>query len=85
MLSEHELVVTSDDILLVFWVPIVQVFNKFGFYQALLVKSLLVLEYLKCAVLAELVVIAFKHNTETTLAQLFNDFVSVDDMFINLA
>jgi hypothetical protein len=44
MASEYKLVGLADDVLLVFWVVLVEVVDQLGFYQALLVEPLLVPE-----------------------------------------
>ena len=44
MLSENELIITSDNILLVLGVLFVERFNKFGFNESLLVQPLFVLK-----------------------------------------
>jgi hypothetical protein len=63
MLSEHELVYTADDILLIFRVLFVERFDKLGFYQTLFIESLLVLQHLQSTVLFQLVV---KHSQDDT-------------------
>ena len=77
MLSENKLVQSPDDVLLVLWVPIVEVLDKLGFNKTLLVKSLLVLEYLQSNILLLLVIIALKDDSKATLAKLLDDLVSV--------
>lgn len=63
MLSEHELVYTADDILLIFRVLFVERFDKLGFYQTLFIESLLVLQHLQSTVLFQLVV---EHSQDDT-------------------
>ena len=80
MLSEHELLPSSDDVFLVFRVFVVQVLNEFGFYQTLFVKSLLILQYFKCYVLSFFVVITLEDHTEATFSKFLINFVSVSEM-----
>lgn len=51
MLAEDELIIPSDDILLVFRILFIKRFNKFGFYQALLIQPLFVLKNFQSHVL----------------------------------
>ena len=87
VLSEHELVKSSDDVLLVLGVSVVQVPDQLGLDQTLLVQPLLVLEDLERAVLLFLVVVALEHDTEGSSAEFFLNFISVLNLifcFINI-
>lgn len=44
MLSEYKLIQFLDDVLLVFWVLLIQSFDQFGFDKTLLVETFLILE-----------------------------------------
>ena len=51
MLSEYELIVATDDILLVFGILLVERFNKFRFNEALFVQPLFVFKNFQSYVL----------------------------------
>lgn len=82
MLAERELVQAADDVLLVLSVVVVQVLDKLGLDEALLVQSGLVLQDLQSDVLLVLVVVGLQNHTETALAEFFDNFVAVLNMLV---
>ena len=77
MLAEHEMVHAFDNILLVFRVVLVQRFNKLGFDKALFIETLLILEDLERNELLLFMVENAQHNTERSLSELLDHFVTI--------
>lgn len=82
MLAEDKLVQLFYNILFVLGVLLVQHFNQLGFDESLFVESLLVFEDLERHKLLFLVVKSAHHNSEGTLADFFNNFVTVVDVIV---
>lgn len=76
MLSENELVQSSDYIFLVFRISIIQVLDKLCFNQTLLVKPLLVFKNLERHVLFFFMIITFQDDAKAAFAKLFDDLIS---------
>lgn len=85
VLSEVELVHSTDDVLLVLRIFFIQVLDQFCLNQSLFVESFFVFQYFKSTVLPLLVIIAFKNDAKATLADLFDDLVSISEMLVDLA
>ena len=82
---EIELVQSTNNVLLILWIFLIQVLNKFGLHKTLFIESLLILQNLKSTVFSLLVIVTLKYNTETAFADFLDDFVSVSQMLIDLA
>jgi len=82
MLSEYELIIPSDDILLVFRILFIKRFNKFGFNQTLFVQPLFVLKNLQSHVFLQFVVKDSQHDSERTFSKLLDNFIAIPNMFI---
>ena len=77
MLAEHEVVKALDDVLLVLGVVSVQGFNQLGLDETLLVETLLVLQDLQSDELFLFVVKHAQHNTERSLSEFLDHFVTI--------
>ena len=82
MLSEHELVQSSDNVFLIFRVIVIQVFDQLCFNQALLIESLFVFEDFDGDILFLFVIVSPHDDTETAFSELFVDFVTIPNMLI---
>ena len=82
MLSEQELVKSTDDVLLVFWVIVIQMFDQFSLYKSLLVESLLVLQNFESNVHFFLVIICSEYHTEGPFTDFLVNFISVAKMLV---
>ena len=51
--------------------------DKSGFYKALLIQPLLILENLESNVLSLFMVVTLEHHSEAAFANLLRDFISV--------
>ena len=85
MLSEIELVHPANYVLLVLWVLVIEMLDKFCFHEALFVQSFLILQNLEGTVLALLVIVAFEYHAETAFTDFFHHFISVSQVLIDLA
>ena len=68
VLAEQKLIQSSNYIFLIFFVLIIQMFDKLGFDETLLVQPLLVFENFKSHVLFLLVIVTFEHDAEATFS-----------------
>ena len=82
VLPEQELVQSPNDILLVFGVVVVQVFDQFGFHQTLFVQSFLVLQDLEGYILFLFVVVCSHHYAKTAFSKLLVYLVTVAHMLV---
>ena len=83
MLSKHELVPPPDNVFLVFWILVIQVFDKPGFNKSLFVKSLFVFQDFQGYILALFMIIALEDDTKRSFSKLLCDLISIAQMFIN--
>ena len=77
MFSENELIPSSNNVLFILWIFIVQMLDKSGFYKTLLIQPLLILENLESNVLSLFMVVTLEHHSEAAFANLLRDFISV--------
>ena len=82
MLTEHELIEASDDVLLVFFVLVVQVLDELSLDETLLIQSLLVLEDLQGNMFSLFVIVTFEHDAEAAFTKLLDDLVAVRQVLV---
>jgi len=82
MLSEYELIIPPDNILLVFRILFIERFDKFGFNQTLFVQPLLVLKNLQSHVFLQFVVEDSQHDSERAFSKLLDNFKAIPNMLI---
>ena len=80
MLPEHELLLDSDDVLLVLGIVVPQLVQDLGFNKALFVESLLVSEHLEGDTLFVLVIVALEDLAKAALAEPTRDLKPVGDV-----
>ena len=77
MLSKHKLVQFLNDVLLIFRVLLIKHLDQLCLNQTLLIESFLVLQHFQSNELLKFMVESPNHNTETTLTQFLNYFITV--------